>query len=271
MCCVKKKNKSYNFEATYLKARATIIKLNSSCKLFCRRAFPSLSGGGSRCHVPLKKKGKGPMLKGSPLFVIKPRETWTHNFCLLSSVDISKTPNFEELSTLKDAGLGKKKVMFSKKEGDFEHLKSTLEKEFEKLKSQDGGFELLRAETGGVARPLKVISMPAEGYNIPYLKSIVGSSTLLYIRPMKSDLSCKKVEPKVNASSPMTKCANCSEPIPIVQLRAHTATCGALEESDGSDDDEDDENEFDKSSYNNSQIEDVATGKTIYCTPNKCM
>ena len=72
-------------------------------------------------------------------------------------------------------------------------VKSVLETEFPKLKSQDGAFEFLRAEGGGNARQLCLIPIPPEGYNIPYLKDMFGPSTLVYIRPMKTSISMEKL------------------------------------------------------------------------------
>ena len=41
--------------------------------------------------------------------MIQPKETWTHDFCLLSSTEQDKTPSQEALMTLKEADLGRKK------------------------------------------------------------------------------------------------------------------------------------------------------------------
>ena len=73
-------------------------------------------------------------------------------------------------------------------------MKHVLESEYEKLKSQDGAFELMRAESGGTSRPLKLILKPSDGYSISYVRDLVGSNTLLYLynRPMKSCLFLDK-------------------------------------------------------------------------------
>ena len=44
-------------------------------------------------------------------------------------------------------------------------MKHVLESErlYEKFKSQDGACELMRAESGGASRPLKVILTPSDG------------------------------------------------------------------------------------------------------------
>ena len=56
--------------------------------------------------------------------------------------------------------LEKRRITFSNKQGDFNHLKTTLEKEYPKLSSQKGAFELLQANRGGATRPLIPIQSP---------------------------------------------------------------------------------------------------------------
>ena len=201
-----------------------------------RRAFPSLSGGGNRVPIPTKK-GKSKS-KGKAVFMIQPKESWTHDFCLLSNTEQDKTPSQESLVALKEAELGRKRVVFPNKSGNFEHMKQVLESEYEKLKSQDGAFELMRAESGGTSRPLKLILMPSDGYSIPYVRDLVGSNTLLYIRPMKSCLSLDKPPQPVTNQSPQTTCPKCSLSIPIMQLRKHSFTCSGIEVQDSDSNDE---------------------------------
>ena len=55
-------------------------------------------------------------------------------------------------------------------------MKHVLENEYEKLKSQDGAFELIRAESFGTSGPLKLILMPNDGYSTPYVRDLVGSN-----------------------------------------------------------------------------------------------
>ena len=80
--------------------------------------------------------------------MIQPKESWTHDFCLLSNPEQDKTPSQESLVALKEAKLGRKRVVFPNKSGNVEHMKRVGD-EYEKLKSQDGTFELMRAESGG--------------------------------------------------------------------------------------------------------------------------
>ena len=197
------------------------------------------------------KKGKG---KGKAIIMIQPKESWTHDLCLLSNTEQDKTPTQESLLALKEAGLGRKRVVFPNKNGNFEHFKDVLESEYEKIKSQDGAFELMRAESGGTSRPLKLILMPSDGYTIPYLRDLVGNNTLLYIRPMKSSLPMDKPAQPVTTQSPLTKCPNCSLSIPIMQLRKHSFTCSRIEvnDSDGSD-----EKEFERSVFDDRVLPDA--------------
>lgn len=109
-----------------------------------------------------------------------------------------------------------------------------LEREYDKLKSQDGAFELIRAEKGGTSTPVKLISIPSNGYTIPYVKDVVGNNTLIYIRPMKSCLSLDKSPKPVTLQSPLTKCPKCFLSIPIMQLRNHSQTCNDSDISDES-------------------------------------
>lgn len=125
--------------------------------------------------------------------------------------------------------MGCLKIVFPSKSGDFNHLHEMLEKEFTKLKTQNGAFELLRAESGGISRPLKLLSMPSNGYSMLYLKNLVGVSTVIYICPMKSSISREKLPQVVTASSPFTECPKCENLIPIFSLRPHVSICLATE------------------------------------------
>ena len=148
---------------------------------------------------------------------------------MLSNTEQDKTPSQESLGALKEVELGRKRVVLN---GNFEYMKHVLESEYEKLKSQDGAFELMRAESGGNSRPLKLILMPSDGYTIPYIRDLVGSNTLLYIRPMKSCLPLDKPPQDVTNQSPQTNCPKCSLSIPIILLRKHSFTCREVHESD---------------------------------------
>ena len=52
------------------------------------------------------------------------KDTWTNEFLVLSCPRCDKTPRAELLQALQAAGLGKKKVVFKDKNGNFDHSKS---------------------------------------------------------------------------------------------------------------------------------------------------
>lgn len=167
--------------------------------------------------------------KRQKLVVFQPKKSWTHDFCLFSDPTRSVTPSISQLSQLKDAGLGRKRIVFPDKKALFIKVKSVLETEYPKLKSQDGAFEFMRAEGGGNCRPLCLIPMPPNGYNIPYLREMVGSSTLVYIRPMKNALSMEKpYEASASSASPTTECVRCKERVLISNLRQHNMQCSSV-------------------------------------------
>jgi len=51
-------------------------------------------------------------------------------FWLLALTNATKSPNFHEANSLIAAGLGKKRIVFPDKNGDFNHIKQVLEQEF---------------------------------------------------------------------------------------------------------------------------------------------
>ena len=69
----------------------------------CSQAFPSLGGGGKRLQNPTPRP-----LKRQKVVFIQPKKSWTHDFCLLHKTHQTTTPKLKLLSTLKEAGLGKK-------------------------------------------------------------------------------------------------------------------------------------------------------------------
>ena len=66
--------------------------------------------------------------------MMQPKESRTHDFCLLSDIEQDKTPSQEALALSKEAELGKKRVVFPNKKGDYQHFKDVLEREYDKLK-----------------------------------------------------------------------------------------------------------------------------------------
>ena len=145
---------------------------------------------------------------------------------MLSSPSTDKTPSVKEASNLLYAGLGKKRITFSNKQGDFNHLKTTLEKEYPKLSSQKGAFELLRADRGGATRPLIPIPMTPSGYGIPYLKNAISAHAIIYVRPIQSELSQDPPDDSFGMTQVFnSKCMNCLKDIPVQDMKCHVEQC----------------------------------------------
>ena len=172
-----------------------------------RRAFPGLGGRSktkrpSSFVVPVTSK-KGKQKAAVTPFLVK--ESWTHDFCLLSGRDAQTTPNREEMEVLRRAGLGKKKIVFPNRKADHGELSSKIESEYLKLKD-GGGFELLRAIGGGSGvRPLQPIPFGSSGYSIPYLReSVCVGQAVIYIRPIQLDLNSSPIISDVSATTTPT-------------------------------------------------------------------
>ncbi len=142
-----------------------------------RRAFPSIGGGGSRNILP-KKRAR----QQKNFVFLQPKELWTHDFCLLSDTAAKKTPSSSTLIALKEAGLGKRKVVFGDKRSSHGKVRQVLETIYPK--SQGEAFELLRADRGGTNSNLVLIKMSQNGYTVPYLKEQVNPTMMIYIRSM---------------------------------------------------------------------------------------
>eukprot|EP00794_Sanderia_malayensis_P014417 gene14417-15924_t len=97
-----------------------------------------------------------------------------------------------------------------------------LESVYPKLKTQNGAYELLRAERGGKGCPLLVMPHSSTGYSIEYIRDNVSANTLIYIRPIQSKLCMSKV---TNESQLNSKCQFCEKEISISRIRAHVAIC----------------------------------------------
>eukprot|EP00794_Sanderia_malayensis_P021006 gene21006-23058_t len=183
-----------------------------------RRAFPSMGGTGSRQSFERRPKGGC----GNIVF-IKPKETWTHNFCLLNAKHCATSPSPATLMELQEAGLGKHRITFDDKKSGHGKLRRVLETTYPKLKSQGGAFELLRADGGGSKRKLLTIPMSPTGYTVSYLKEQLTCNTVLYIRPMQSNLSMVKC---VTADADIqSTCRNCCREIALREMKQHLQTC----------------------------------------------
>ena len=94
------------------------------------------------------------------------------------------------------------------------------------MSSENGAFELLRADRGGATRPLIPIPIAPNGYGILYLKNAVSAHATIYVCSIQSELS--QVLP--NDSFGMTqvfnsKCMNCLQEIPVEDMKRHAEDC----------------------------------------------
>eukprot|EP00794_Sanderia_malayensis_P012362 gene12362-13633_t len=201
-----------------------------------RRSFPSLGGSGRRDAIVPKKARR------QSCVIVAPKETYTHDFCLLAQKNATKTPSLTELTRLKEAGLGKRRITFDNKKSGHGKVRQVLETIYPKMKCQNGAFEILRGERGGVSVNLVLIPMSQDGYTVPYLKEQVSSNAVLYIRPMQSDLSLSKVTENVDVSI-KTTCRTCNSSISLADMKSHLSRCTSTATSssayfeDSSDDD----------------------------------
>ena len=96
------------------------------------------------------------------------------------------------------AALGRKKIVFGWKDNPFQ-VEAKLEEVFPKLVN-GGGFELLRS--GVPVQSLVVISPPAAGYSVPFLRDVSGlGQAIAYVRPLQRDL---EMSIEVSASDQIT-------------------------------------------------------------------
>ena len=124
---------------------------------------------------------------------VPPKETWTHDMCVLNKINANVTPTKEELERLRLAGLGRKKLVFPSKNANFQEFANILVEKYPKLKD-GGGFQLLRAiGGGGGVRSLDPIPPGIEGYSIPYLQeSQCLGQAILYVSSLQANLSMEK-------------------------------------------------------------------------------
>ena len=142
----------------------------------------------------------------------------------MSNATDAKVPTFSELKELKEASLGRKRVVFPNKKAEHNEVRKCLEDAFPKLQSQAGAFEFLRAERGGKYCPLSVLPMSPKGYTIEHIKETVSAGSVIYIRPMQDNLSKSKVPSAVDKSL-VTQCKECRKNIPINLIRSHLSSC----------------------------------------------
>lgn len=103
--------------------------------------------------------------------MIQPEESWTHDFCLLSHTEPKQDSVTGSTSFIKRSRAWQEKGCFPKQKRGLPKFNDVLEREYDKLRSQDAAFELMRAETGGTSRPLKLSSIPM-GTPFPMLRML---------------------------------------------------------------------------------------------------
>ena len=102
------------------------------------------TGGGSRSSLPAPSLGQaraGPPAKRKKFGPFIAKETWTHDFFCLADHRQSHKPFRGDKFLLQDAGLGRKTVVFNRKDGALAFVEK-IESVYPKLKDA-GGFELL--------------------------------------------------------------------------------------------------------------------------------
>ena len=87
------------------------------------------------------------------------KDTWTREFFCLPLINSSNSPSSDLMNVLAKAGLGKKKLVFSKYDNHQQFVEK-INKAYLRL-VQCGGFTLQGAATGGYGRPL--ISLDTSG------------------------------------------------------------------------------------------------------------
>lgn len=125
------------------------------------------------------------------------RETLTHRFVCLAQKEQISAPSREEKDELRVAGLGEKKVVLNK-ESNASDVMVELLSVFPKL-AQGGGFEFLRS--GNRLRDLILIMPPPGGYSVPFLKCCGIGQSIIYIRPIQTNLDLDPVKLENNAES----------------------------------------------------------------------
>lgn len=166
--------------------------------LLCRRRFPGMCSSHTTAQFTLPPKrqkmtGYVPAKASST-----PKETWIHDFCVLTRQDENVTPSITRLNELLDAGLGKAWLSVQKN-ASHKELSTALENHFPKLKVARG-FEFLCADGGGGGqRQLSLVYPSAFRYTVPHLRERFGQA-VAYIHPLQTDLD-ESIEARGNTYS----------------------------------------------------------------------
>ena len=150
-----------------------------------RRLFAPYSNAnnGSLVWGPPPKRSK--TNSWGPTRYFKLKDLWTHKFMCLANPQQNCTPSRLEKSKSQKAGLGRKRIIFNRKDNPVQ-VKLKLEESYPKL-VEGGGFEILRS--GASQNTLEVIEPPPSGYSISFLRDHSGlGQAIAYIRPLQLDL-----------------------------------------------------------------------------------
>ena len=138
-----------------------------------RNLFPQLKGKYNKEHRK-RKHVDGCFIK----------DTWTREFSCLPLIFSSTSPSLDLMNVLTKAGLGKKKLVFSK-DDNHEQFVEKINKAYPRL-AQCGGFTLHRAATGGYVN--------TQWFHVKLLRQKkVSGHGVIYIKPMQQNLSLDPV------------------------------------------------------------------------------
>eukprot|EP00794_Sanderia_malayensis_P013070 gene13070-14415_t len=150
-------------------------------------------GSGGRQFPPPKKQQKALNSQSSS------KESWSHEFCALANTNESRAPSQQHLNLLHQAGLGKKRLSFPKN-GTHDEVLRVFETGFPKQCSQKRAIDLFKAKKGGKQSNLIAIHMSSTCYTMECIGNNVAAFTIVYIRPVQSNMSLAKVVPEVDSS-----------------------------------------------------------------------
>ena len=159
--------------------------------LYCfRNTFPSMAARNIK-HKDMRQMTPSftnPQANSQFVVPFPVKDTWTHDFCCIPYTHQETTPSVNQLESLRNSGLAKKKITFKKKESTHDEVCEELVKQFPQLKNA-GGFTLHRGKTGGQGRPLEPLK--TNWYGIRDLKSCGIGSACIYIRPVQKSLDLR--------------------------------------------------------------------------------
>jgi hypothetical protein len=104
----------------------------------------------------------------------------------------AETPNQGYKRQLLNAGLGEKKIVFTKN-SSCSYFHEALLENFPRL-CDGGGYELLRTQHRSTTKLEILYPKQAAGYNVLHLKEDIASAKI-YIRPLQRDLNLEPLEP----------------------------------------------------------------------------